>query len=128
LYCNYAYCTQQQNSIIYLINADILVLKFVSLSFFRPVCTVYNLFQTCSCHETIKSLVHNFATASMAERLTSVPRVREVDSSNPRQAISYTALQAVRHHLNIYASSCGALSLCDYVAEIGTVNSLHALA
>jgi len=41
----------------------------------------------------------------MAERLTCVPRVREVWSPNPGQAESYTALQTVRH-LNICESSC----------------------
>jgi len=38
----------------------------------------------------------------MAKRLTRVPRVREVWSSNPGQAKSYTALQTVRHRFNIY--------------------------
>jgi len=47
----------------------------------------------------------------MVERLTRVPRVREVWSSNPGLAKSYTALQTVRHRFNIYASSCVALAL-----------------
>jgi len=50
-------------------------------------------------------------TASMAERLTYVLRVREVWSSNLELAKSYTALQTVRHRFNIYASSCVALAL-----------------
>jgi len=45
----------------------------------------------------------------MAELLTRAPCVWEVDSLNPRPAKSYTALQIVRHCLNIYASSCVAL-------------------
>jgi len=40
-----------------------------------------------------------------------VPRVREVWSSNPGPAKSYTALQTVRHCFNIYASNCVALAL-----------------
>jgi len=52
-----------------------------------------------------------FKTASMAERLASMPRVREVCSSNPVPAKSYTALQTVRHRFNIYADSCVALAL-----------------
>jgi len=44
----------------------------------------------------------------MAERLT---RVREVWSSNPGPAKSYTALQTARHRFNIYASNCVALAL-----------------
>jgi len=47
----------------------------------------------------------------MAELLTRVPRVREVWSSNPRTAKSYTALQTVYHCFTIYASSCVALAL-----------------
>jgi len=39
--------------------------------------------------------------ASMAERLTHVPRVREVWISNPGPAKSYTALQTVCHRFNI---------------------------
>jgi len=43
----------------------------------------------------------------MAELLTRVPRVREVDSSFPKRPVkSYTVLQTFRHHFNIYASSC----------------------
>jgi len=53
----------------------------------------------------------NILTASMAEQLTCVPHVREVWSSNPGLAKSYTALQTVRHSFNIYASSCVALVL-----------------
>jgi len=40
-----------------------------------------------------------------------VPRVREVWSSNPGPAKSYTALQTVRYCFNIYASNCVALAL-----------------
>jgi len=47
----------------------------------------------------------------MAEQLTRVPRVREVWSSNPGPAKSYTALQTVRHRFNIYASNCVAVAL-----------------
>jgi len=50
-------------------------------------------------------------TASMAERLTRVPRVREAWSSNSGPAKSYTALQTDRHRFNIYASNCVALAL-----------------
>jgi len=52
-------------------------------------------------------------SASIAERLTLVlvPRVQEVESSNPRPAKSYMALQTVRHRFNIYTSSCVALTL-----------------
>jgi len=45
------------------------------------------------------------------ERLTRVPRVREVWSLNLRLAKSYTALQTVRHRFNIYPSSCVVLAL-----------------
>jgi len=37
--------------------------------------------------------------------------IGEVESSNPRLTKSYTALQIVRHRLNIYAGSCAALAL-----------------
>jgi len=47
----------------------------------------------------------------LAERLTCVHRVREVWSSNPGPAISYTALQMVHQRFNIYADSCVALAL-----------------
>jgi len=47
----------------------------------------------------------------MAERLTRVPRVREVWSSNFGPAKSYTVLQTVRHCFNIYAGSSVALAL-----------------
>jgi len=66
------------------------------------------------------SLQVTLITASMTERLTRVPRVREVDSSNPRLVKSFTALQTVRHRFNIYASSCVALTL---ITEMGTTNS-----
>jgi len=46
-----------------------------------------------------------------AERLTRVPRVREVWSSNPGLAKPYTALQTARRSFNIYAGSCAALAL-----------------
>jgi len=41
----------------------------------------------------------------MAEQLTLVHPMREVWSSNPGPAKSYTALQTVHHCFNIYASS-----------------------
>jgi len=47
----------------------------------------------------------------MAERQTSMLRVREVWSSNPGPVKSYTVLQMVRYRFNIYASSCVALGL-----------------
>jgi len=50
----------------------------------------------------------------MAEWLTLVPRVREVESST---ANTYTALQTVRHHFNIYKSSCVALALWQGVGR-----------
>jgi len=56
-------------------------------------------------------ILYIFCTASMAERLTRVPRVHEVRSLNPRPTKSYTALQTVRHRFNIYAGSCFALAL-----------------
>jgi len=56
----------------------------------------------------------------------SVPRDREVESSNHRPAKALIALQTVRHCYHIYASSCIALVL--YAAEMGTENSLHASA
>jgi len=62
---------------------------------------------------------------SMADLLTRVPRVQEVWSSNPGPTKFYIALQTVRQHYNIYASSCVALAL---VAEMNTANSLHASA
>jgi len=40
-------------------------------------------------------------SASMTARLTRVPRVREVWSSNPGPAKSYTALQTVRHRQHL---------------------------
>jgi len=43
-------------------------------------------------------------------RLTRVPRVQEVGSSNPGPAKSYTALQTVRHRFKIYASCLGAMT------------------
>jgi len=53
-----------------------------------------------------------YFTASMAKRLTCVPRLREVESSNSWPAKSYTALQTVHHCFNIYASWYVALALC----------------
>jgi len=50
-------------------------------------------------------------TVSMTKQLTRVSRVREVWSSNPRPAKSYTALQTACHRFNIYASNCVALAL-----------------
>jgi len=50
-------------------------------------------------------------TASMAERLTRVLRVREVWSSNTGPVEPYTALQTVRHRFSIYVSSCVSLAL-----------------
>jgi len=47
----------------------------------------------------------------MAKRLTQVPRVQEVWSSNPGPAKSYTALQIVCHRFNIYDNSRVALAL-----------------
>jgi len=55
--------------------------------------------------------MNNVATASMAERLTRVPRMRKVWRSNPEPAKSYTALQTVCHRFNIYTSTCIALPL-----------------
>jgi len=57
-----------------------------------------------------KILRRNLAV-SMAERLTRVPRVRKVWSSDPGPAKSYTPLQTVYHRFNIYASSYFALTL-----------------
>jgi len=57
----------------------------------------------------------------MAERLT------RVWSSNPGPAKFYTALQAVRHRFNIYASRCAALALwlrdghCKLVRRFGLI-------
>jgi len=51
------------------------------------------------------------STASMAERLAHVPRVRELLSSNPEPVKSNTALQTVRHRFINYASSCVASAL-----------------
>jgi len=45
----------------------------------------------------------------LSERITRVPRVGEVWSSNPGPAKSYTALKTVRYY--IYASNCVALAL-----------------
>jgi len=47
----------------------------------------------------------------LAERLTRVSRLLEVWNSNPEPAKSCTALQTIRHRLNIYASSCVASAL-----------------
>jgi len=67
----------------------------------------------------------NQVTASMAEQLTRIPRVREIESSNlkGRPNLTYTALQTVRHRFNIYA--CIAVLPWHYDAEMGTANSLH---
>jgi len=54
-----------------------------------------------------------------------VPRVRDVESSNPGPAKSYTALQTVRHRFNIYAIYAIAVLPWRYNAEMGTANSLH---
>jgi len=50
-------------------------------------------------------------TASMTKRITRVPSVQEVFSSNPVPAKSYTALQTVLYRYNIYASNCVALAM-----------------
>jgi len=42
-------------------------------------------------------------TESIAEQLTRVSHVWEVDSSNPRPDKSYTTLQTISYRLNIYA-------------------------
>jgi len=47
----------------------------------------------------------------MSEWYTRVPHEQEDWSLNPRPAKSYTALQTVRHHFNIYASGCVAIAL-----------------
>jgi len=47
----------------------------------------------------------HFLITSMDERLTRVPRVREVRSLHLGLAIPYKTLQTVRHCFNIYASS-----------------------
>jgi len=47
----------------------------------------------------------------MAKRLTRLPRVLEVWSSDLGPTKSYTALQTVRHRFYIYASSRFALAL-----------------
>jgi len=49
----------------------------------------------------------------MAEQMTRVSRVREVESSNPkgRPNLTQPALQTVRHRFNICAGSCVALAL-----------------
>jgi len=59
------------------------------------------------------------------QRLTRVPRLREVWSSNPRPAKSYTALQTVRHR---FKSTQVAVLSWRYDAGMGTANSLHASA
>jgi len=46
-----------------------------------------------------------------------VPRVGDVERSNPGQAKSHTALQMVRHRFNMYVSSC--------VTGMDTAHSLH---
>jgi len=43
--------------------------------------------------------------------LTRVPRVQEIESSNSGPDRSYTALQMVRHHFNMYTSNFFALAL-----------------
>jgi len=47
---------------------------------------------------------------TVAKQLTRVSRVREVESSNPKPAKSYTALQTARHRF-IYASNWVSLAL-----------------
>jgi len=61
----------------------------------------------------------------MAERLSRVPRVREVWSSNPEPAKSYTALQ---RFVTDSISTQVAVLPWRYDAEMGTANSLHASA
>jgi len=52
-------------------------------------------------------------------------RVREIWSSSPGPAKSFTALQTVRHRFNISASS--RVALTQYRGD-GSANSLHASA
>jgi len=61
---------------------------------------------------------------SLAERLTRMPRVREVWSSKPGPAKSYTALQTVCAST---PTQVAVLPWC-YDTEMGTANSLHASA
>jgi len=68
--------------------------------------------------KTVKKERKNSECKSMTKRLTYVPRMQEVSSSNSRQAKSYTALSVALR------SSCLALTLRR---GDGTVNSLHTL-
>jgi len=61
----------------------------------------------------------------MAERLMRVPLVQEVWSSNTESAISYTVLQ---RFVTVSTSTQVAVLPWRYDAEMGTANSLHALA
>jgi len=57
--------------------------------------------------------------------------MRNVWGSNPRLAKSYTALQTVCHHFNIYASNCVALTLwcrdghCKLVTHFGIIQQVN---
>jgi len=54
---------------------------------------------------------YKHVTASMAEQITSLARVREVCNSNPGQSKFFTVLQTVHQRFNNCESSCVALSL-----------------
>jgi len=74
-----------------------------------------------------KIIISELETATIAERLMRVPRVREIWYSNPGQAKSYTAMQTVRHRFNIYARSCVGSALwrgdrhCKLVIRFGVI-------
>jgi len=62
-----------------------------------------------------------FSTASMAKRFTRVPRVREVESSNPKRPAKLQTVTAVSTSTQIVV-----LPWRYNTEEMGTANSLHA--